>query len=80
MRRILNCDDPSFNFNGSCDAQKHVLCKRCNECYKYNEEIFQQCCDDCLERCPGCNGTCSKCHLLCDNRREDYHNESRFIK
>lgn len=73
-RRILNCDDFS---SGPCETQKHVLCKRCTKCF--GTENYQHCCDDCLERCPSCEGTCSKCHLPCNNRRGDYYNESRKI-
>lgn len=52
---------------GHCNYY-HLCVKDCN--YK---------CDECKNRCCCCIGNCTKCHLPCDNRREDFYNPARFI-
>ena len=85
MKRIFNCTDhygcdPSMN--NCCSKSNCLLCKICLACH-YGDVIWapekKEICNKCEHRCPSCMGTCSECHLPCDNREEDFYNPSRFV-
>lgn len=72
MKRILSCD--------SFECGEYRLCKICDNCItEAVKSITEEQCDKCEHRCPICGGTCSECHLPCDNRRKYYYNPARFI-
>lgn len=75
MKRILHCKS-----SAECPTSNNTLCKRCKKCLD-NESGFttEEKCNKCEHRCPACLGTCSQCHLPCDDRQEDFYNPSRFV-
>lgn len=55
----------------SNDCGKYPQCKKCIECYADFSNRFRNC-NSCTNRCPGCDADCSRCKLVCANRRIPY--------